>query len=89
MYFRIKIERGAFIGADTAIKQAVIAAFKGRIGANLYAIGYVAPVVQAVPNVHVLDVEIGLSAGSMGNSVAVGIDQTPVVRAENIEVVSV
>ena len=89
VYFRIKIERGAFLGADAAIKQAVIAAFKGRIGANLYAIGYVAPVVQAVPNVHVLDVEIGLSAGSMGNSVAVGIDQTPVVRAENIEVVSV
>lgn len=89
VYFRIKIERGAFIGADTAIKQAVIAAFKGRIGANLYAIGYVAPVVKAVPNVHVLDVEIGLSAGSMGNSVTVGIDQIPVVRAENIEVVSV
>ena len=89
VYFRIKIERGAFVGAETAIKQAVIASFKGRIGANLYAIGYVAPVVQAVPNVHVLDVEIGLSAGSMGNSVAVGIDQTPVVRAENIEVVSV
>ena len=89
VYFRIKIERGAFIGADAAIKQAVINAFKGRIGANLYAIGYVAPVVKAVPNVHVLDVEIGLSAGSMGNSVAVGIDQTPVVRAENIEVVSV
>nr|DAV18063.1 MAG TPA: baseplate wedge protein [Caudoviricetes sp.] len=89
VYFRIKIERGAFIGADTAIKQAVINAFKGRIGANLYAIGYVAPVVKAVPNVHVLDVEIGLSAGSMGNSVSVGIDQTPVVRAENIEVVSV
>ncbi len=89
VYFRIKIERGAFIGADAAIKQAVINAFKGRIGANLYAIGYVAPVVQAVPNVLVLDVEIGLSAGSMGNSVTVGIDQTPVVRAENIEVVSV
>lgn len=89
VYFRIKIERGAFIGADAAIKQAIINAFKGRIGANLYAIGYVAPVVQAVPNVHVLDVEIGLSAGSVGNSVAVGIDQTPVVRAENIEVVSV
>ena len=89
VYFRIKIERGAFIGADAAIKQAVINAFKGRIGANLYAIGYVSPVVKAVPNVHVLDVEIGLSAGSMGNSVAVGIDQTPVVRAENIEVVSV
>ena len=89
VYFRIKIERGAFVGAETAIKQAVIAAFKGRIGANLYAIGYVSPVVKAVPNVHVLDVEIGLSAGSMGNSVAVGIDQTPVVRAENIEVVSV
>ena len=89
VYFRIKIERGAFVGAETAIKQAVIASFKGRIGANLYAIGYVAPVVQAVPNVHVLDVEIGLSAGSMGNSVAVGIDQMPVVRAENIEVVSV
>ena len=45
VYFRIKIERGAFIGADAAIKQAVINAFKGRIGANLYAIGYVAPVV--------------------------------------------
>lgn len=89
VYFRIKIERGAFIGADAAIKQAIINAFKGRIGANLYAIGYVAPVVKAVPNVHVLDVEIGLSAGSMGNSVSVGIDQTPVVRAENIEVVSV
>ena len=89
VYFRIKIERGAFIGAEAAIKQAIINAFKGRIGANLYAIGYVAPVVQAVPNVHVLDVEIGLSAGSMGNSVAIGIDQTPVVRAENIEVVSV
>lgn len=89
VYFRIKIERGAFIGADAAIKQAVINAFKGRIGANLYAIRYVAPVVQAVPNVHVLDVEIGLSAGSMGNSVSVGIDQTPVVRAENIEVVSI
>ena len=89
VYFCIKIERGAFIGADAAIKQAVINAFKGRIGANLYAIGYVAPVVKAVPNVHVLDVEIGLSAGSMGNSVSVGIDQTPVVRAENIEVVSV
>ena len=89
VYFRIKIERGAFIGADAAIKQAVINAFKGRIGANLYAIGYVAPVVKAVPNVHVLDVEIGLSTGSMGNSVSVGIDQTPVVRAENIEVVSV
>ena len=89
VYFRIKIERGAFIGADVAIKQAVINAFKGRIGANLYAIGYVAPVVKAVPNVHVLDVEIGLSADSMGNSVSVGIDQMPVVRAENIEVVSV
>lgn len=89
VYFRIKIERGAFPGADAAIKQAVIAAFKGRIGANLYAIRYVAPVVQAVPNVHVLDVEIGLSAGSMGNSVSVGIDQTPVVRAENIEVAGV
>ena len=89
VYFRIKIERGAFIGADAAIKQAVINAFKGRIGGNLYAIGYVAPVVKAVPNVHVLDVEIGLSAGNMGNSVSVGIDQTPVVRAENIEVVSV
>ena len=89
VYFRIKIERGAFIGADAAIKQAVINAFKGRIGANLYAIRYVAPVVKAVPNVHVLDVEIGLSSGSMGNFVSVGIDQTPVVRAENIEVVSV
>lgn len=89
VYFRIKIERGAFIGADAAIKQAVVNAFKGRIGANLYAIRYVAPVVQAVPNVHVLDVEIGLSAGGMGNSVAVGIDQMPVVRAENIEVAGV
>lgn len=89
VYFRIKIERGAFPGADAAIKQAVVNAFKERIGANLYAIRYVAPVVQAVPNVHVLDVEIGLSAGGMGNSVSVGIDQTPVVRAENIEVVSV
>ena len=89
VYFRIKIERGAFIGADAAIKQAVINAFKGRIGANLYAIGYVAPVVKAVPNVHVLDVEIGLSTGSMGNSVSVGIDQTPVVRAGHIEVVNV
>lgn len=89
VYFRIKIERGAFPGADAAIRQAVVNAFKGRIGANLYAIRYVAPVVQAVPNVHVLDVEIGLSAGGMGNSVAVGIDQTPVVRAENIEVVGV
>lgn len=89
VYFRIKIERGAAVGAEMAIKQAVIAAFKGRIGANLYAIAYVAPVVQAVPNVHVLGVEIGLSAGSMGNSVAVGIDQKPIVRAEYIEVVAV
>lgn len=91
VYFRIKVERGAALGFQTALKQAVINAFnngQARIGATLYAIGYVQPLVQAVPEVRILDVEIGLSAGAMGNSVAVGIDQTPIVRAEHIEVVS-
>ena len=63
VYFRIKVERGAALGFQTALKQAVINAFnngQARIGATLYAIGYVQPLVQAVPDIRILDVEIGL-----------------------------
>lgn len=91
IYFRVRVEKGAPIGYQDAIKQAIIAAFNGdnkaRIGANIYAIRYVAPVVKAMPDAHILDVEIGLAKGSMGNMVSVGIHQKPAISANNIEVV--
>ena len=90
IYFRVRVEQGAPIGYQDVIKQAIIAAFNGdnkaRIGANIYAIRYVAPVVKAMPDAHVLDVEIGL-ASSMGNMVSVGIHQKPAISANNIEVI--
>ncbi len=92
VYFRIRVQKGAPIGFQLAIKQAVMDAFNGenkaRIGANIYAIHYVAPVVKAVPQAHVLDVEVGLSPMVMGNMVAVGIDQKPVISDANIEVIT-
>ncbi|MCP2041648.1 putative phage protein gp47/JayE [Neisseria sp. HSC-16F19] len=92
VYFRVKVERGAPLGYQDAVKQAVIKAFNGeqkaRIGANIYAIRFVTPIVQSVPQAHILDVEIGTSAGNMGTTVAVGIDQLPTIAAGNIEVVS-
>lgn len=91
VYFRVKVERGAPFDYQDAVKQAVIHAFNGeqkaRIGANIYAIRFVAPIVQSVPQAHILDVEIGTSAGRMGATVAVGIDQLPTIAAANIEVV--
>ena len=91
IYFRVRVEQGAPIGYQDVIKQAIIAAFNGdnkaRIGANIYAIRYVAPVVKAMPDAHILDVEIGLAKGSMGNMVSVGIHQKPAISANNIEVV--
>ena len=91
IYFRVRVEQGAPIGYQDVIKQAIIAAFNGdnkaRIGANIYAIRYVAPVVKAMPDAHVLDVEIGLAKSSMGNMVSVGIHQKPAISANNIEVI--
>lgn len=91
IYFRVRVEQGGPIGYQDVIKQAIIAAFNGdnkaRIGANIYAIRYVAPVVKAMPDAHILDVEIGLAKGSMGNMVSVGIHQKPAISANNIEVV--
>ena len=91
IYFRVRVEQGAPIGYQDVIKQAIIAAFNGdnkaRIGANIYAIRYVAPVVKAMPDAHVLDVEIGLAKSSMGNMVSAGIHQKPAISANNIEVI--
>lgn len=91
IYFRVRVEQGASIGYQDVIKQAIIAAFNGdnkaRIGANIYAIRYVAPVVKAMPDAHILDVEIGLAKSSMGNMVSVGIHQKPAISANNIEVI--
>ena len=91
IYFRVRVEQGAPIGYQDVIKQAIIAAFNGdnkaRIGANIYAIRYVAPVVKAMPDAHILDVEIGLAKSSMGNMVSVGIHQKPAISANNIEVI--
>ena len=91
IYFRVRVEQGAPIGYQDVIKQAIIAAFNGdnkaRIGANIYAIRYVAPVVKAMPDAHILNVEIGLAKSSMGNMVSVGIHQKPAISANNIEVI--
>ena len=91
IYFRVRVEQGAPIGYQDVIKQAIIAAFNGdnkaRIGANIYAIRYVAPVVKAMPDAHILDVEIGLAKSNMGNVVSVGIHQRPAISAHNIEVI--
>lgn len=91
IYFRVRVEQGAPIGYQDVIKQAIIAAFNGdnkaRIGANIYAIRYVAPVVKAMPDAHILDVEIGLAKSSVGNMVSVGIHQKPAISANNIEVI--
>lgn len=91
IYFRVRVEQGAPIGYQDVIKQAIITTFNGdnkaRIGANIYAIRYVAPVVKAMPDAHILDVEIGLAKSSMGNMVSVGIHQKPAISANNIEVI--
>lgn len=91
IYFRVRVEQGAPIGYQDVIKQAIIAAFNGdnkaRIGTNIYAIRYVAPVVKAMPDAHILDVEIGLAKSNMGNMVSVGIHQKPAISANNIEVI--
>lgn len=92
VYFRVKVGNGAPIGFQGAIKKAIVQAFNGEnkahIGVNIYAIRFVSPVVKALPDAHILDVEIGMSASSMGNLIAVGIDKKPVISEENIEVIT-
>lgn len=89
VYFRVKVKPGAPIGYQEVIKKAIIDAFNGqaKIGSDIYSIRFVAPVVKAMPDANILNVEISLVRDSWGNSVSLGVDQQPVISSENIEVV--
>lgn len=93
VFFRVKVQRGTtIIGYEEIIKKSLVEFNQKRsakIGSTLYAIQYVAPVVNALPNSNILSVEIGSSREVLGEQVTFGIDQHPTISEENIEVVLV
>lgn len=90
IFFRVTVERDTSPTLEQEIKQAVINAFsadpRAKIGSNIYAMPYVHQLMNALPNVTLLDVQVGLSAQKISNVVTVGIDQTPIISPANIEV---
>lgn len=77
------------------IKQAIITQFNGtdtqvpaRIGAAITGSHYYGAVIGAAPNITVLSVLVGISAPTLPQ-VVMGIDQAPVIDANNITVVLV
>lgn len=91
VYFRIRVGKEVGIGYQDVVRKAVIEAFDGAekagIGGRIYAMRYVCHIARALTSAQVIDIEVGLARGSMGNSAQVGIHQFPTITAENIEVV--
>ena len=93
IYFEVKLKRGSVIGSDLLVKETLTKSFqslnKSKIGATIYAVEFVADLVKALPNDHLLGVKVGLQSNSYTESVTVGIDQYPTISAENVNVVLV
>jgi hypothetical protein len=77
----------------TLVRNAIIAQFTGtnggqraRIGALLLATSYFGPIASIATGLQLLSCTIGVTAGALGVSYLVGIDQAPSISAGNITV---
>jgi Baseplate J-like protein len=98
IFFAVTLAASTLLPANivTLVQQAVIAQFTGqaqgslreRIGAQVLASRYFAPV-QAIGNeVSILTITIGFNSGVGNASLQMGIDQEPTISAGNIAVVT-
>jgi hypothetical protein len=96
IFFAVSLAASALLPANivTLVQQAIIAQFTGqsqgsvreRIGSQVLASRYFAPV-QAIGNeVSILTITIGLTSSPASASVQMGIDQEPTISATNIAV---
>lgn len=92
--FAVSIKNVAGLPADVVAltKAAIIAAFNGtdgsaraRIGSQVFASSYYAPILRAVPSAPLISVLVGTSSATL-TSVTVGADQVPTINATNIAV---
>ncbi len=96
VYFGVTIASSSAVPSDAAaqIKAAIVKAFTGadggqrvRIGTTIYALRYVAGIVALGPWAQLVSLHVGTSASPTGDSVAVNINQYPVLDPGNIAVV--
>lgn len=95
VFFNVQISASDLLPYDVqdSIRQAIVSAFNGqdggsraRICSTIYAGRYYAGVSAVDSNVNILSITIGLSASSLGTSLAFGIDQRPTLSPEDITV---
>ena len=95
VYVEVNIDNNSNLPADVTqlIQEAILEIFsgeagngRGRIGGTVYAAAYYTAISDISDSINVLSIYIGTSASPNTTSVSFGIDQTPVLSANQITV---
>lgn len=89
IYFKVTVKRGAILEAEQLIKQSILKQFESnrlKIGATIYAMGFVADLVEKIGKEYLLSVNVGKSTTQFSDHVQIGIDQIPILSENNIKV---
>jgi uncharacterized phage protein gp47/JayE len=93
VYFSVQVESANAPNninslVQTAIKQCFSSAsdIRPSIGSHIHAMKFVSAINSAIGNAHLLSVQVGASAGSVGATLVTGVDQYPTIADANITV---
>lgn len=94
VYFEVQVENDGNVPAniETLVRGAIKSAFaagsdiRPRIGAHMHAIKFAPKIDAVIGDAHLLSVAIGKSAGALGVSLGIGIDQYPTIADANIKI---
>lgn len=94
IYIQVKIRRGAEQGYEDIVKNAILEHSQrdvsDKIGGFIYGMDYSTSIIKALSsNTKLLDIDVSKSKGNYQDSLQLGIDQYPLITAENISVVLV
>lgn len=90
VFIKVTVSRGAQIGYQEIVKRAIQDEFKKhlKIGGTIYASSFFPATINALPDSHILNIEIGFATNAYGTKVVLGIDQYPVIEDSKIEVIA-
>lgn len=89
IHVSVTVKRGAILEAEQLIKQSILKEFdknRLKIGATIYAIGFIPDLVGKIGKEYLLDVKVGKNKTQLSDNVQIGIDQIPTLIESNIRV---